>query len=76
VRHLAERLAWLSVLWRRRAGHLHTLHHRGLIRRAGRPVRCNPRTSEAVAVKEALAFFKAGKDLRGRLNRKPAGQGR
>ena len=37
----------------------------------------NPRTGEAVAVKEkALPFFKAGKDLRGRLNRKPAGQGR
>jgi integration host factor subunit beta len=33
----------------------------------------NPRTGEAVAVKEkALAFFKAGKDLRGRLNRKTA----
>jgi integration host factor subunit beta len=37
----------------------------------------NPRTGEAVAVKEkALAFFKAGKDLRDRLNRKPAGQKR
>ena len=30
----------------------------------------NPRTGEAVAVKEkALPFFKAGKQLRGRLNR-------
>jgi integration host factor subunit beta len=32
----------------------------------------NPRTGEAVPVDEKAApFFKAGKDLRGRLNRKP-----
>jgi integration host factor subunit beta len=32
----------------------------------------NPRTGEEVSVKEnALPFFKAGKELRARLNRKP-----